>query len=87
MSGIGTDALEVIEAFYKEVLESKIHKVCTPEVAEMEKLLENTYRNINIGLINELTMLCEKMQINVWEVIEAAKTKPYGFQAFYPDLD
>lgn len=84
VSGIGTDALEVIEAFYKEVLETKIHKVCTPEIAEMEKLLENTYRNINIGLINELTMLCEKMQINVWEVIEAAKTKPYGFQAFYP---
>lgn len=84
VSGIGADALEVIESFYKEVLESEIHKVSTPEIAEMEKLLENTYRNINIGLINELTILCEKMKINVWEVIEAAKTKPYGFQAFYP---
>lgn len=50
----------------------------------MEKILENTYRNINIGLVNELAMLCEKMGINVWEVIDAAKTKPYGFQAFYP---
>src|SRR5699024_5855915 len=84
VSGIGTDALEDIESFYKEVLESEIHKVSTPEIAEMEKHLKNTYRNINIGLINELTILCEKMKINVWEVIEAAKTKPYGFQAFYP---
>lgn len=51
---------------------------------EMEKILENTYRNINIGLVNELTMLCNKMGISMWEVVDAAKTKPYGFQAFYP---
>jgi len=51
---------------------------------EMEKILENTYRNINIGLVNELAMLCEKMNISLWEVVDAAKTKPYGFQAFYP---
>jgi UDP-N-acetyl-D-glucosamine dehydrogenase len=50
----------------------------------MEKILENTYRNINIGLINELAILCNKMNINIWEVIDAAKSKPYGFQAFYP---
>ena len=50
----------------------------------MEKILENTYRNINIGLVNELAILCNKMGINIWEVIDAAKTKPYGFQAFYP---
>ena len=50
----------------------------------MEKILENTYRNINIGLINELAILCNRMGIDVWEVIDAAKTKPYGFQAFYP---
>jgi UDP-N-acetyl-D-glucosamine dehydrogenase len=50
----------------------------------MEKILENTYRNVNIGLINELAMLSEKMGIDIWEVIEAAKSKPYGFQAFYP---
>ena len=50
----------------------------------MEKILENTYRNINIGLINELAILCNKMDINLWEVVDAAKTKPYGFQAFYP---
>ena len=50
----------------------------------MEKILENTYRNVNIGLVNEMAMLCERMGINVWEVIDAAKSKPYGFQAFYP---
>ena len=50
----------------------------------MEKILENTYRNINIGLVNELTMLCNEMGISMWEVVDAAKTKPYGFQAFYP---
>ena len=53
-------------------------------VAEMEKILENTYRNINIGLVNELAMLCNEMGISMWEVVDAAKTKPYGFQAFYP---
>ena len=56
----------------------------SPAVAEMEKILENTYRNINIGLVNELAILCNRMGINIWEVIDAAKTKPYGFQAFYP---
>ena len=50
----------------------------------MEKILENTYRNINIGLVNELTMLCNEMGISMWEVVDAAKTKPYGFQPFYP---
>ena len=53
-------------------------------LAEMEKILENTYRNVNIGLVNELAMLCNRMGIDIWEVIDAAKTKPYGFQAFYP---
>ena len=50
----------------------------------MEKILENTYRNVNIGLVNELAMLCDRMGIDVWEVVDAAKTKPYGFTAFYP---
>lgn len=69
---------------YRNVLESDIFEVSTPAVAEMEKILENTYRNINIGLANEMAIICEKMGIDVWEVIEAAKSKPYGFQAFYP---
>lgn len=84
VGGIGKDATEVIAAMYRNVLESDIHEVSSPAIAEMEKILENTYRNINIGLINELALLCKEMGISIWEVIEAAKTKPYGFQAFYP---
>lgn len=84
IGAIGEDAKEVIAAMYRAVLQSEVHTVSSPAVAEMEKILENTYRNVNIGLINELAMLCHKMNINIWEVIEAAKTKPYGFQAFYP---
>ena len=84
VGAIGADAREVIAAMYRAVLEGDVFEVSTPAVAEMEKILENTYRNINIGLVNELAMLCNKMGINIWEVIDAAKTKPYGFQAFYP---
>lgn len=84
VGGIGRDATEVIAAMYRNVLESDIYEVSSPAVAEMEKILENTYRNINIALVNELTMLCHKMNISMWEVVDAAKTKPYGFQAFYP---
>ncbi len=84
VGGVGQDATEVIAAMYRSVLESDILEVSSPAVAEMEKILENTYRNINIGLINELGRLCHKMGISVWEVVDAAKTKPYGFQAFYP---
>lgn len=84
VGAIGTDALEVIAHMYRKVLDGEIKEVSSPAVAEMEKILENTYRNINIGLVNELAMLCERMHINVWEVIDAAKSKPYGFQAFYP---
>ncbi len=74
----------MIKAMYEAVLDGEVYAVSSPAVAEMEKILENTYRNVNIGLINEIGRLCNKMGISVWEVIEAAKTKPYGFQAFYP---
>lgn len=84
VGGIGKDATEVIAAMYRSVLEGDVYEVSSPAIAEMEKILENTYRNINIGLVNELTMLCNKMGISMWEVVDAAKTKPYGFQAFYP---
>jgi len=84
VGGIGKDATEVIAAMYRAVLSSDVHEVSSPAVAEMEKILENTYRNVNIGLVNELAQLCHKMGISIWEVIDAAKTKPYGFQAFYP---
>ena len=78
------EGVEVISAMYRAVLEGEVFTVSSPAVAEMEKILENTYRNVNIGLINEIGRLCNKMGISVWEVIDAAKTKPYGFQPFYP---
>lgn len=84
VGGVGRDATEVIAAMYRNVLEGDVFEASSPKVAEMEKILENTYRNINIGLINELAILCHKMGINIWEVIEAAKTKPFGFTPFYP---
>jgi UDP-N-acetyl-D-glucosamine dehydrogenase len=84
VGGVTEKCTEIAAAMYETVIEGEIHKVSSPKVAEMEKLLENTYRNINIGLANEMAILCNRMGINVWEVIDAAKTKPYGFQAFYP---
>lgn len=84
VGAIGEDALECIASVYEAVLEGGVTRVSSPAVAEMEKILENTYRNINIGLVNELAMLCDRMDIDIWEVIDAAKTKPYGFTAFYP---
>lgn len=84
VGAVGEDAAACISLMYREVLASEVHVVSSPAVAEMEKILENTYRNINIGLVNELAMLCAEMELNIWEVIDAAKTKPYGFEAFYP---
>ncbi|MFI2130114.1 nucleotide sugar dehydrogenase [Lysinibacillus fusiformis] len=84
VGAVGEEAAEVIATVYKTVLESDVHIVSSPAVGEMEKVLENIYRNVNIAVVNELAMLCEKMNIDIWEVIDAAKTKPYGFQAFYP---
>lgn len=84
VGAIGKDATEVIASMYRAVLDGDVCEVSSPAVAEMEKILENTYRNINIGLVNELAILCDKMGISLWEVIDAAKTKPYGFQPFYP---
>ncbi len=65
-------------------LTAKVHVVSSPRAAEMCKLLENTFRSVNIALVNELALLCERMGIDVWEVIDAARTKPYGFMPFYP---
>lgn len=77
------EGLEIGQALYKKAIDH-IHPVSSPRVAEMVKILENTYRLVNISLINELALLAGKMDINIWEVIDAAKTKPFGFQAFYP---
>lgn len=84
VGGLGQDASDVISAMYEAVLQNEVFRASSPAVAEMTKILENTYRNINIGLINELAILCHKMGIDLWEVIEAAKTKPFGFTPFYP---
>lgn len=84
VGAVGDVALELISSVYESVLEGEVVRVSSPDVAEMEKILENTYRNVNIGLINELAMLCDRMNIDIWEVVDAAKSKPYGFQAFYP---
>ena len=84
VGGVGEDATEVVSAFYRSVLDAEVYPVSDPKVAEMEKILENTYRNINIGLVNEFAKIADAMDINIWEVVDAAKTKPYGFQAFYP---
>ena len=84
VGGITPYCTEVAAILYEEVLEGEIHRVSSPAVAEMEKIFENTFRNINIALANEMAILCNRMGIDVWEVIDAAKTKPYGFMAFYP---
>lgn len=84
VGGFTKECTEIAAIMYENILEAPVHKVSSPAIAEMEKILENIYRNINIGLVNELAILCNKMNINIWEVIDAAKSKPYGFQAFYP---
>ncbi len=84
VGGVTPRCGEIAAALYGNVLNSDIYQVSSPKVAEMEKILENTFRNINIALANEMAILCNKMGIDVWEVIDAAKTKPYGFMPFYP---
>jgi UDP-N-acetyl-D-glucosamine dehydrogenase len=83
LGAMNDDGLEIGKAIYSYAIDT-IYPVSSPKAAEMVKILENTYRLINISLINELALLCGKMDIDIWEVIDAAKTKPYGFQAFYP---
>lgn len=83
IGGITPSCLEVGEALYSSVVK-EIVSVSSTKVAEMTKLLENIYRAVNIALVNEMKILCERMGVDIWEVIEAAKTKPFGFQAFYP---
>lgn len=84
VGGLGADAGEIISAMYEAVLEHKVFRASTPAVAEMAKMLENAYRNVNIGLINEFAIFCNEMGIDIWEVIEASKTKPFGYAPFYP---
>lgn len=83
IGGITPKCLEKACSYYDKAI-VKMHRVASPEVAEMGKLLENIYRSVNIALVNELKIIADKMGINIWEVIEAASTKPFGFQPFYP---
>jgi len=83
VGGLGEEAQTIAMALYGKAIQN-LYPVSSPRAAEMVKILENTYRLVNISLINELALLSGKMDINIWEVIEAAKSKPYGFQAFYP---
>ncbi|MCK4700774.1 MAG: nucleotide sugar dehydrogenase, partial [Bacteroidales bacterium] len=76
VGGVTKKCNQISKIFYEEILDASIHLVSSPAVAEMEKIYENTFRNINIALANEMTILCERMGLDVWEVIEAAKTKP-----------
>ncbi len=73
-----------VKLLQQVVREGGVHPVSSPRAAELSKLLENTYRAVNIALVNELAILCDRMDIDIWEVIDAAKTKPYGFMPFYP---
>lgn len=84
VGGITSKCTDVAKTLYEQFVKSRIHTVSSPKVAEMEKLFENIFRVVNISLVDELAMLCERMGIDVWEVIEAAKTKPFGFMPFYP---
>jgi UDP-N-acetyl-D-glucosamine dehydrogenase len=83
IGGVTPRCTEIAHALYETIIE-QIVPVSSPKVAEMVKLLENTYRAVNIALMNEMAMICDRLEIDVWEVIEAAKTKPYGFTPFYP---
>ncbi len=83
LGGLTPQSTELARALLA-TLTPQVHLVSTPRAAEMTKLLENIFRSVNIALVNELALLCERMDINIWEVIDAAKTKPFGFMPFYP---
>src|SRR6202789_1533067 len=83
IGGLDSQASEIAAALYGSIFRRTV-PVSSPAAAEMTKLLENIYRCVNIALVNELKMLCLRMNLNIWEIIDAAATKPFGFQAFYP---
>jgi len=84
VGGVTKQCTEHAKALYESILEASVFTVSSPKEAEMSKILENTFRIVNIALINEMAMVARRMKINIWEVIEAAATKPFGFMPFYP---
>src|SRR3989440_5470410 len=83
VGGVDADSTSLMKAFYSPFAD-RVVPVSSPKTAEMAKLLENTYRHVNIALVNEIAILCHGLGVDVWEVIDAAATKPFGFQPFYP---
>ena len=84
VGGFTKNCLDLTSSLYSNITK-RVVPVSSTKVAEAAKLLENIYRAVNIALVNELKLLFDRMGIDIWEVIEAAKTKPFGFQAFYPE--
>ena len=84
VGGISEQATQLAQQFYQSFIKAEVKALSSTETAEMAKILENTFRLVNISMINELALFCGKMGIDIWEVIEAAKTKPFGFMPFYP---
>jgi len=83
VGGVTADCTLVAKTFYEQSIPD-VHPVSSTQAAEMVKLLENTFRSVNIGLVNELALMCDRLKVNVWEIINAAATKPFGFMPFYP---
>ena len=83
VGGVTPDCTDVVAAVYSTAVDHVV-RVSSPTAAEMVKLLENTFRAVNIGLVNEVALMCDKLGVDAWEVINAAKTKPFGFMPFYP---
>ena len=83
VGGVTPKCTQVAKIFYEQFI-NKTYTVSSPRIAEMAKLLENTFRSVNIGLINEVALICDRMGLDVWEIIDAAATKPFGFMPFYP---
>ncbi len=83
VGGINAASTEAAAALYRSAIDT-VHPVSTPEAAELTKLLENIFRSVNIALVNELAQLCDRMEIDIWEVVDAAATKPFGFMRFEP---
>jgi len=83
ISGLTPDCLERVKELYSQIF-TQVHPVSSTDTAEMTKILENAYRLVNISFINEMALICDAIHLNVWEIIEAANTKPFGYKAFYP---